>query len=469
MKKILATIIFTLTINAVLSGCTITGRTPATDERVTVNVTESPFYADNTGETLVTNPLQQAIDYVNAQGGGVVYFPAGIYRTTTLHLRSNVTLYISEHALIQASGVQADWMGNRDPVIRSDNVGNIGIVGSGTIDGGQTAFLAPDDGVTWPRPTYIEGNRPHMILRLVESYNILVEGLTLRNSVTWTVHFDDCDWVVARHLTIRNPVHRVAEWTDGIDINGCRNVLIEYVDIETGDDAICIKNINMAHPRTPRRPSYNIIVRNSVVASNCNALKIGTETYGDISNVLFYNIRVRNHTSTDPRNRPALGAMVVQSIDGAEVRDVTFRNIIVEDVDTPLFITVMDRTTNVPDSGFGSVRNVTFENITVYRSTRASQFTTELGGYIHNVTLKNVNIRNYETRRNHWDQHRPANNRYPDPNRFGRMPAYGLFAIDTIGVIFKGENTFVDAGNSGRPTFDISPHYVSVNFCEDRQ
>ena len=51
------------------------------------------YGADPTGIELSTKAIQDAIDRCNAQGGGTVIIPAGMYTTGPITLRSNVRLY----------------------------------------------------------------------------------------------------------------------------------------------------------------------------------------------------------------------------------------------------------------------------------------------------------------------------------------------------------------------------------------
>ena len=54
-----------------------------------------------------------------------------------------------------------------------------------------------------------------------------------------------------------------AHCCDGIDINGCRFAEIRNCDIETGDDAICLKNTERENPGAKRAPMYDIPIPNS--------------------------------------------------------------------------------------------------------------------------------------------------------------------------------------------------------------
>ncbi len=63
--------------------------------------------------------------------------------------------------------------------------------------------------------------------------------------------------------------------------------------------------------------------------------------------------------------------------------------------------------------------------------------------------MKNLSIHNTETYSGTGSPVRP-NGGYPDAQKFGRMPAYGLFARDVEGLIFEGSISFYDDGGSGR-------------------
>ncbi|MCK9478648.1 MAG: glycosyl hydrolase family 28 protein [Firmicutes bacterium] len=416
-----------------------------------VDVTQSPYFADYTETLLSTPAIQKAINDMHAKGGGVLYFPPGTYRTTTIFLKSNVWLWLDDGAVLQASRIQDDWKQKTLPVIYGENVKNVRVCGKGIIDGGQSTYRT-EVWVDYSNKSYVSGNLPHFCLRFMDSENIIIEGITLRNACGWNQHFDNCEYLTVRNVTVRSPIWKSLEFTDGIDINGCRHVLLENLDIQTGDDGICLKNINMMDKTNTRAPMYDVVIKNSVVASTCNGVKIGTETYGDIYNVRFENIQIKNHVSRDSRVRECVGAIVVESVDHNHVKDITFENFVIEDCDTPLFIAVQNRLSNVPGGSIGTVSDIVFKNIYCKKSTRASQFNTEDGGIIKNVLLENITIYNHEPKPINIPIPiaRPFKNKYPEARNYGRMPAYGLFARDVTNLELRGDNKFYDLGDSGR-------------------
>src|SRR5712692_9201289 len=82
------------------------------------------FGAKGDGKTLDTPAINKAIDAATAAGGGTVRIPAGNYLSVSIHLKSNITLYLAQGATIMAAspsdGVKYDspepneWEKNQD-------------------------------------------------------------------------------------------------------------------------------------------------------------------------------------------------------------------------------------------------------------------------------------------------------------------------------------------------------------------
>src|SRR5262245_34086924 len=56
------------------------------------------YGAAGDGKTLDSPAINKAIDAANAAGGGTVYLTAGTYLSGSIHLKSNVTLYLDQGA-----------------------------------------------------------------------------------------------------------------------------------------------------------------------------------------------------------------------------------------------------------------------------------------------------------------------------------------------------------------------------------
>jgi hypothetical protein len=91
-----------------------------------------------------------------------------------------------------------------------------------------------------------------------------------------------CERVLVDGVTIRNWLDMPN--CDGIDPDHCRDVEIRNCDIVCADDAIVIKTSDQ---KTDYGPSRNISVTDCRVTSRDAGLKIGTETFGDISKIRF--------------------------------------------------------------------------------------------------------------------------------------------------------------------------------------
>jgi hypothetical protein len=172
--------------------------------------------------------------------------------------------------------------------------------------------------------------------------------------------------------------------SDGIDIDGCKDVMISDCHISTGDDAICLKSTNRDGKYTN---CENITVTNCTLTSTSAALKIGTETFGDFRNIVFSNCVISN------TNR-GIGIFVR---DGGTVSDVIFSNITMRtdrkhfnwwgDGDAIHFV-LLKRT---PQSKLGTIRNILVENVVAH-----GQGTSLVSGHpekeLENITLSNVQL-----------------------------------------------------------------------------
>src|SRR5882762_667653 len=54
------------------------------------------YGAKGDGSTIDTPAINKAIESANARGGGTVHFPAGTYACYSIHLKSNVALYLDQ-------------------------------------------------------------------------------------------------------------------------------------------------------------------------------------------------------------------------------------------------------------------------------------------------------------------------------------------------------------------------------------
>jgi len=333
-----------------------------------------------------TAAIQEAIDALAATGGGIVRLASGSHSATHLRLRTGTTLHFEDGASLSLTGSYEALADNRVTVIaeQSDRAlivaqgqQRIGLTGSGEILAPGPAFVIGDDpevGTLVPAP-----RRPRVLV-FEDCSEVTLSGIAVRHSPMWTLHLVACQGVTVRSVTIDND--RRLPNTDGIVIDSCADVSIEGVTISTADDGICLK--------TSRRGDVigrmdRIAVRHCRVSSLSCALKIGTETFGDIDDVLFADCEVIDS------NR-ALG---VFSRDGGAISRVRFHRIAVDCRETPdgywgsgeaLTVTVLDRVASRPAGAVTSLEAIDISG----RMEGAICLVAAQPGGISGVTLRNI-------------------------------------------------------------------------------
>jgi len=304
------------------------------------------FGAAGDGETLDQYALQRAIDTCSEAGGGTVYVPRGTYVTGTLMLRSNVHLHLGMQAVIRASsdmslyppvGYEAYTNPPRATYILllARDVSNCRITGEGEINGGGTEDL-------WFPENRLIPMRIGTLL-FTGCSGVRVDGITIRHSDSWTLHVQQCEDVMISRVAIRNNRNRIN--TDGIGIDGSRNVQISDCNIESGDDSIVFKSIDGF-------ACENVTVSGCVLRSRCQAIKFGTESEGPIRNVTIANCVV--HDST-------IGLSLYLK-DGGPYENLVFSNLIIHAAfKFPFLIDITPR--YYQSSKPVSIRNIVFDNI----------------------------------------------------------------------------------------------------------
>lgn len=301
------------------------------------------FGAVADGNTLNTKSINAAIDACNKNGGGVVLVPAGLWLTGPVVLKSNVNLHLANGVTLlftkdfdQYPLVKANWEGlpqmrNQSPVSATNAV-NIGITGKGIIDGNGDAWrqvkkdkltesqwkkllasggLLSEDKKTWyPTEKSFKGSqmqnpgrispekddafyagikdflRPNLVL-LTSCKKILLEGVTFQNSAAWCIHPLMSEDLTVRDILVKNPWY--AQNGDGIDVESCKNVLIENAVFDVGDDALCMKSGRDAEGRKRAMPTENVIIRGCTVYSSHGGFVIGSEMSGGARNIYVSN------------------------------------------------------------------------------------------------------------------------------------------------------------------------------------
>lgn len=284
--------------------------------------------------------IQRAIEACAKAGGGQVVVPAGAFSTASVYLRSNVELHLASgatlYALPDSTLYTNDKAGLLDAgdafipaLIVAKNVANIALTGLGTVVGEPryyaTKITGPDTYPGWTENarqagvamTGLRVRDPKLSLVYISACrNVTLRDFSLLNSPNWSCHLQWSQDVTIRGLRISSSLERGVN-ADGLDIDGCKRVLIADCLIRTGDDAICLKTTRQGGRS---ETCEDITVANCVLSSTSCALKIGTETYADFRRLLFTNCTISD------TNR-GLGIIVR---DGAVVSDVVFSNIVLD-------------------------------------------------------------------------------------------------------------------------------------------
>ncbi len=357
-----------------------------------INIAERKKAGEN---ELLTKTIQQAIDQAASNGGGTIYFPAGDYLTGAIHFKSNITLHLDAGAVLRFSDdfdnylpfVQMRWegtvMNNFSPLMYAKNVKNIAITGRGTIDGQgkkwwnamydielakekrplnkyqkmwQEANPNLETSDYYQRTMNLKFFRPPLF-QAFQSENILIEGITIKNSPFWTINPAFCDNIRITGVTIFNPP---SPNTDGINPTSCKNVHISDCHISVGDDCITIKSGRDADGRKWATPTENVTITNCTMLSGHGGVVIGSEVSGGIKKVTISNC-VFDGTDRGIRLKTARGR-------GGVVEDIRVSNIVMNNIQKEAIMINMfyDKNTKVgPVTEKTPVfRNIHFSGIT---------------------------------------------------------------------------------------------------------
>jgi polygalacturonase len=372
--------------------------------------------------------IQRAIDACAASGGGRVVLHHGTFLSGTLHLRSHVELHLTSTAVLLGSRHLADYY--LDPyapyriigrsLIYAEGCEQIAITGQGTIDGQGLAFGRTENS---ERPT---------LIRWRDCTDARIESVLLKDGAAFTVHPIHCRQLRFEGLRIDSVV---MPNSDGLDIDGCQDVFVSNCNIHSGDDSIALKAIE------PGAPCRDVVITNCILSSLCAAIRIGPDALENIERVTVSNCVIR-----DTR----LNGIKIQESFGAQMRDLAFSNIVMDNVVGPISLRLAGWAMGAgnvwavfDDSHWeqGSMRNILFDNI----RGRAAQSEQKLGISItgagrakpQQITFSNIDLSfpgggtvEDGARRDVPDLARD----YPECYIFGVLPAYGLYVHHAEGL-----------------------------------
>src|SRR6266498_4572183 len=361
------------------------------------------FGAKGDGKALDSPAINKAIDAAAAAGGGTVFFPAGSYRSFSIRLKSNITLYLDHGATILAAST-ADKDGQYDPpepnqwdqyqdfghshwrnsLIWGENLQNISVIGPGLIwgkglvrSGAQSRTKAQNDALGnappdprggpfgYPNPRdAVEPGWGNKSISLKLCRNVIIRDISILHGGHFAILATGVD-----NLTIDNI--KIDTNRDGIDVDACHNVRISNVTVNSPfDDGICLKS---SYGLGRVRATENVTVTNCQVSGYdegtlldgtykrtvkytrgpTGRIKFGTESNGG-----YKNITISNCVFDYSRG------LAIESVDGALIEDVTITNITMRDiVNAPIFVRLGNRARGPAGTVPGVIKRVRISNV----------------------------------------------------------------------------------------------------------
>jgi polygalacturonase len=208
--------------------------------------------------------------------------------------------------------------------------------------------------------------------------NVLIEGVTIRNSPMYEVHPVLCRNVTVRGLTISSHGPN----NDGCDPESSSDVLIEGCTFDTGDDCIAIKSGRNRDGRRVNTPSENLIIRNCVMKDGHGGVTIGSEVSGGVRNVFAEDCRM------DSPNLERVLRLKTNSVRGGTIENIYMRNVTAGQVSGA----AVDIDLNYEEGNSGkfppTVRNVVIRNLTCRKSKQALNLQGYADAPIQNIRLE---------------------------------------------------------------------------------
>lgn len=412
------------------------------------------FGAKGDGVAVDSIAINRAIEEASASGGATVYFPAGIYLSYSIRLKSSVALVLDQGAVILAGSTPHDGtttsgydlaepQGACEPyqdyghnhwhnsLLWGEDLHDISITGCGLI-WGKGLSRGWDDEKS--RPDSRKPGVGNKAIALKNCRNVLLRDFAILEGGWFGILATGVD-----NLTIDNLV--IDTIRDGMDIDCCRNVRVSNCTVNSPyDDAICPKS---SFALGVARPTENVTITNCYVTGgyevgsvldgtwkrlppdphtyNTGRIKLGTESNGGFKNIAISNCVFES-----------CQGFALESEDGAIVEDITFTGITMRDIRTaPFFLRLGARLRGPAGTQVGVMRRIVLSNITCTGSSLLPGILSGIPGHkIEDVKISNVILNQSGGAPASMAALEPPEKEaaYPDPFMFGDLPASGLFA-----------------------------------------
>lgn len=309
----------------------------ASSARAAERVSIRKFGAKGDGATIDTGAIQAAIDHLAMRGGGTVVVPRGVFVSGALFLKARVNLHLDAGAVIQCTTDMRHFPPQRTRIeghfeekftpalINAKSCDGLRITGQGTLDGAGRPI--------WDRFWQLRNAAPNpnefpnlgipraRLALIEESKDVLIDGVTFKDSQFWNLHLYKCEGVLVRDARFEVPDdYKQAPSSDGIDLDSCRGVTIDGCTFSVTDDCIAAKGTKgpRALEDKDSPPVENIRVRNCLFRRGHHALACGSEAT-IVRDVLVENCRVTGDM--------ILARLKLRPDTPQRYEDITFRNI----------------------------------------------------------------------------------------------------------------------------------------------
>jgi polygalacturonase len=447
--------------------------------------------ATGDGKTLDTQAVNRAIEAASAAGGGAVVFPAGTYLCFSIHLKSQVHLYLSQGSTILAAdspkqGEQTGYNGGtydtaepntawdayqdyghnhwHNSLLWGEDIHDFSITGPGLIYGKGLSFGA-NRNARGNYPIYVAeqpgvGNKA---IALKNCRNVLLRDFAILKGGHFGLLLTGVD-----NLTIDNL--KIDTDRDGMDIDCCQNVRVSNCTVNSPwDDGICPKS---SYALGYARPTRNLTITNCWVAGyyelgsvldgtfkkfapdfrvpRTGRIKCGTESNGGFINVTISNCVFEGCCG-----------YALESVDGALLEDFAITNTTMRDLAAPPFFMRLGARLRGPKEStkVGTLKRIVVSNLACFNAPqRQGSIITGIPGYaIEDVKFSNIYIETVGggTADDAKVQPPEMEDGYPDPGRFGVIPATGFFLRHVRHV----EMSHVEIANTtpdARPAFHLA-------------
>ena len=412
------------------------------------------FGAVGDGRNLDSPAINKAVDAAAAAGGGTVLVPAGTYLSGSIRLKSNIRLLVDAGATILGAPQSMNVYDETEPytlggyqdgghcyfhnsLIWGENLTNVFITGSGLINGGglvredrildrMVGFNKFDPPVTNAAPPVRLGNKA-IALKLCR--NVLIRDVTIFHGGHFAILVTGCDNLTVDNVTMDTD-------RDGIDIDCCRNTMVANCRINSpNDDGLCPKS---TYALGEIRPTENLTIVNCQVSGfkegtlldgtmipkpgALGRIKFGTESSGG-----FRNCTVANCTFRSCRG------LALEEVDGGIMENITINNLSMMDVQHyAIYITTGKRNRTPGVTTKSRARNILISNVIADGVGKMSGI--QIMGLpeqpLEGIRLDNIRLtsKGGGTKRDAAINPGELGTGYPEPEKIGTLPAYGIFA-----------------------------------------